>query len=395
MKYILLLCFILINGLLVAQYKISGKILDKKTKQPVEGVSVFLSKTTIGTVTNNKGEFQLEGIKPGKYELIAKSLNYEEFVQFIQTAEENQLLVITLNPTTNMLKDVIVQQYDENGWEKWGAIFTSYFIGSPDLSKKCIFKNPEAVKFRYNSKTNKLIAFSNENLIFNNLTLGYKITYILEKFEIDFTENTFSFNGYPLFQELKPKNEKQASQWYLMRSNTYKGSLHHFINSLYKDNLVRDSFEIRAIQIIDDEEKTRVKKILKNLHGEVITTDSNNYYQKVRGLGPNEYKVVLDKLIPCNSIVQFSLNDSNSKTLYFTNYLEITFLKKRIPKEYAKILPVYRSNEFIKNEISLRSNTPIKLYPNSNYYDGYNLLIEGFWAWSEKLATMLPSNYNL
>lgn len=178
MKYILLLCFILINGLLVAQYKISGKILDKKTKQPVEGVSVFLSKTTIGTVTNNKGEFQLEGIKPGKYELIAKSLNYEEFVQFIQTAEENQLLVITLNPTTNMLKDVIVQQYDENGWEKWGAIFTSYFIGSPDLSKKCIFKNPEAVKFRYNSKTNKLIAFSNENLIFNNLTLGYKITYI-------------------------------------------------------------------------------------------------------------------------------------------------------------------------------------------------------------------------
>lgn len=104
MKYILLLCFILINGLLVAQYKISGKILDKKTKQPVEGVSVFLSKTTIGTVTNNKGEFQLEGIKPGKYELIAKSLNYEEFVQFIQTAEENQLLVITLNPTTNMLK---------------------------------------------------------------------------------------------------------------------------------------------------------------------------------------------------------------------------------------------------------------------------------------------------
>jgi predicted transglutaminase-like protease len=56
-----------------AQYKISGKVIDFDTKKPVEGVSVYLSNTTKGTVTNNKGEFALLNIKGGKFDLVASN----------------------------------------------------------------------------------------------------------------------------------------------------------------------------------------------------------------------------------------------------------------------------------------------------------------------------------
>ncbi len=391
MKLILTSFLMVISIVTIAQFKIIGKVLDRETQKPLEGISIFLSHTTNGTITNAKGDFQLEHLKPGKYELVATSLNFEDNIVSIQVSQTNEPIVISLNPTANQLKEVIVESYDENGWDKWGESFNSYFIGSPDLAKNCLFKNPDVLKFKFGSNSNKLRAFTNEKLIFENNSLGYRIIYLLSKFEIDFNNNTFLFKGYPLFEELKPSNSKQLAEWNKNRNETYKGSLRHFIRSLYNNQLVKDGFEVRKVKIVSKEEEYRVKELIKQLHSNV-DRDSLDYYTKVRNLSFDENKVTLNSILSRDSIISNS-SDPNARSLYFQENLQILYLNKRIPNGFAKTLPAYRGYELTRTDISLRTNSPIFIYANGNYYNGLELLTDGYWSWSEKVSTMLPSDF--
>jgi hypothetical protein len=387
---ILLLFFIIVSN---AQNKIIGKVIDGESKKPLEGINIFLSNTTNGTVTNARGEFQLDRLKPGKYELVATSLNYEDNINTVLIGQNNESIYIILNPTYNQLKEVVVESYDENGWEKWGDSFKSYFVGTPQLARNCIFKNPEVLKFKFGANSNKLRAFTNEKLIFENAELGYRIIYLLSRFEIDFNNNTFSFKGYPLFEEMKSNKPNQIAEWNKARKVTYNASIRHFIRSLYNNQLNKDGFEIRKVVKVSREEEYRVKEILKKLHT-TLNKDSLDYYIKVRNLSFNENKITLNKVLSRDDIVVAS-NELNAKTLYFNDYLQVTNLNKKIPNEFAKTLPVYRMNENTNTDIYLRTNSPIFIYPNGDFYNGLELLTDGYWAWSEKLSTMLPSDYDI
>ena len=392
MEHILSLLLLFSSIYLNAQSKLSGRVIDNETKKPLEGISIFLSHTTNGAVTNTKGDFQLDHLKPGKYELVVTSLNYEDNIISIQVGLINEPITITMNPTATQLKEVVVESYDENGWERWGDSFNSYFVGSPFLAINCHFKNPEVLKFKFGANSNKLIAFTNEKLIFENIELGYRIIYLLSKFEIDFNNNTFSFKGYPFFEEMKSNKSKQIAEWNKARSETYKGSLRHFIRSLYNNTLEKDGFEVRKVMNVSKEEISRIKGLSKGWLSNISNKDSLDYYNKVRNIGFEETKVTLDPLISRDLIVSNS-SESNSKSFYFKNSLQVLNLNKKIPNEYAKTLPVYRGNEFIRTDLSLRTNSPIFIYPNGDFYNGLELLTDGYWAWSEKVSTMLPSDY--
>ncbi len=56
--------------------KIAGKILDKDTGEPLPGVSVLISGTTIGAATNIQGEFFIINVPPGEYELKVSLVGY-------------------------------------------------------------------------------------------------------------------------------------------------------------------------------------------------------------------------------------------------------------------------------------------------------------------------------
>jgi hypothetical protein len=355
MKCKLTLALLLLFQFSDAQYHIQGRVIDSETQKALEGVNVFLSHTTIGTTTNDKGEFQLNHLESGKYELVVTSINYENYTQLLQETESAETLIIKLKPSVITLKEVVVEQFDKDGWDKWKDSFDTYFIGSAQQQKNCILLNPDVVKFSYNSKTNRLKAIATDKLIFENKDLGYRIIYLLSKFEIDFSNKTFSFIGYPLLEELKPKNAKEMTKWDILRNETYKGSLRHFISSLYLNQLEKNGFELRKVKFINREEQNRVKDTLKQItkakqksetNNLPIGNDSMDYYLHVKNLAFDNKKVTFNNLVPEDSVLS-SNNDQNSKLFYFTDYLQVKYLKKRNPVEYGKTLPKYRSNELI------------------------------------------------
>ena len=229
MKFKFTLLLLLLAIFTRAQFRIEGQVIDSVTQKPLSGINIFLSHTTIGVNSNEKGAFQLNNLKQGKYELVVSSLNYEDYIITISISSINNPYLIKMKPTANILKEVVVESYDPKGWSKWGDQFLLNFMGSPVLANHCKLLNPEVVRFKFNDKTKRLRAFSNEKLIFENKNLGYKIHYLLTKFELDFNNKSFAYKGYPLFEELVTNKPKEAKKWAELRKETFQGSIRHFM----------------------------------------------------------------------------------------------------------------------------------------------------------------------
>ena len=406
MKLKFTLLFLLVAFLSHAQFRMEGKVIDSITQKPLAGVNVFLSHTSNGMNSDDKGEFVLNNLKQSKYDLVVTSLNYEDYIISISINQFNAPLLIKLKPTVHILKEVVVESYDPKGWDKWGDQFKENFIGSPLLSKHCKLLNPEVVKFKYNEKTKRLHAFANERLVFENKNLGYKIHYLLTKFEIDFNTKSFAFKGYPLIEELKPNNPKESKKWTQLRNETFKGSIRHFMRSLYFDQLEKDGFEIREVRTVNEKEKDRASKLISQLQEKFakgdsaifkIDKDSLDYYIKASNISYGETRVTLSKLISRDSIV-FNINssiDSIAKAVYFEGMLQVMYLNKKMPYEYIRLVSSFSANDKIRTDIYLRTDKTIFIYQNGSFFSGLDLFTDGYWSWSEKVATLMPSDFVL
>ncbi|MBD3373991.1 hypothetical protein GF406_03055 [candidate division KSB1 bacterium] len=83
MRYVLFLfCCLMIIGICPESVwagttgKISGKVIDAETKEPLPGVNVFIENTTMGAATDVQGHYVILNVPPGKYILMARMMGY-------------------------------------------------------------------------------------------------------------------------------------------------------------------------------------------------------------------------------------------------------------------------------------------------------------------------------
>ena len=89
--------------------KITGFVLDKDTKKPLELASVFLKGTGYKTDTNAAGKYELQ-TKPGAYTLVFSFIGYKSFEKNI-TVTANQTLEInaSLQENTSKIDEVVIK----------------------------------------------------------------------------------------------------------------------------------------------------------------------------------------------------------------------------------------------------------------------------------------------
>jgi hypothetical protein len=192
---------------LCAQTSLKGKVVTSDTHKPVVSANVFLSNTSIGTVTDENGEFSITHFPAGRYDLVVSYIGYESYVISVQSNKLPARLEISLKPKVNELKEVILEPYEKNGWEKWGTFFMENFIGMSAFAEDCKLLNKEVIKFRFSKKNNTLQAFADDRLVIENKELGYLLKYDLVSFDFDFNTRRFLYQGYPLFEEMEAKRE--------------------------------------------------------------------------------------------------------------------------------------------------------------------------------------------
>ena len=409
----ILFTILLCGTLSSAQLSLKGKVISADTRQPVVSANVYLSNTSVGTVTDAKGEFTLQRFPGGRFDLVVSFIGYETYRLEIRSDHLPDNLEVLLHPKTNELQEVIVEAYDKNGWDKYGKIFTENFIGTAAFAQDCKLTNPDAIHFRFDKSRNVIKASADEQLLIENHALGYLLKYNLTKFEFNPDTKEFFFQGFPFFEEMQTDRRGLSKRWVENRQAAYYGSLTHFMRSLYRNKLNEEQFEIKKIVPVTREERKRVEVIYKSLSkkipevkktlmygkGKEFTVtdsaaikyaDSMSYYESVVKQ-PDKDLVLLNTLLNADNIA-FAI-DSFTVGLLFDNQIQVTYKPLRNPFEYQRYLPRNAYAAPVNSEIYIMRGKPVIVLANGSYFEGSEMMIQGYWAWWEKMCTKLPYEY--
>lgn len=350
--------FLFIATLVFSQagYTVAGKVIDKNTKLPLQGASVFAQNTTFGMATEAEGNFKLK-LPNGGYELIITFTGYETESHRISNLTAGENLVIELAPKEKSLQEVSIVFSNEvtDGWQKYGDFFTENFIGKSEFSQQTRIKNPEVLKFYFSKKRNRLKVLASEPLLVENFALGYIIKFAIDSFTYEYDNNTAQFIGYPLFEEMLGAADKGVV-WQQNRIKAYKGSQLHFMRSLYNKNLADEGFEVQFLVKNNDNETTiPLKKPYLALN--YTRDDSSN-------------------------IVEFRPNQPDIVVIYTKAKPEMAYLNFD-PK--AK-------KDFQVSTLSIAKGESIVIEQNGYFFEQGDITTNGYWGF-EKVGDMLPYDY--
>jgi hypothetical protein len=404
--------FLLLAFTVHAQRKLSGKVTASDTKKAVAGANVYLSSTSIGTVTNEKGEFNLDHVPTGKFDLIVSFIGYDAAMVKIEPGASPGALEIILKPKINELDEVVVRSYDKNGWDKWGQLFLDNFMGTSSFSTDCILQNKEVLRFHLNKKTNVVSVFADERLEIENTALGYNLKYDLSGFEYSLVSRDFYYGGYPFFEEMVTDKPRIQKRWEENRQTAYHGSMMHFMRSVYFDHLLEEKFLVHKMLMVSDDEIKRVKLVSKKLSKKPVEThtvitdskgkelvfytkdprpDTTEYYRKVMEL-PVAGWIVMNQLLTADSISTMVEEDS-SRHFTFDHKLYVIYSPKKNPPEYQRYVSRGLLYQPVVSQLSLMDDKEVKVLPNGSYFDGVNLVTSGYWSWWEKMCNKLPYDF--
>jgi hypothetical protein len=349
-KILFTLSLFVLPVIIMAQYKVSGVVMDEKTQQPLAGASVFCQNTTIGTLTNSNGEFSIS-VPSGGYDIVVSYSGYETQSQRISRQTENiETLKFVLKEKEKSMEEVSVVATTEvrNGLEKYGAFFKEHFIGLTENSALCQIENPEVLRFFYSKKKNRLKIIADQDIIISNKALGYKIRYQLDSFIHEYGTTVTQFTGYPLFEEMQGTPE-ETEKWKLKREEAYLGSLTHFLRSYYDKTLGAEGFKL---EFTDQAGKLR---------------PLNDPYDK-----------------------DFVLEENEEMELHPPSRLRVAYLNELPEKAYLTKNKLSANNTIQISQLDFKD--AIVIEKNGYFYDQRDLLTIGYWGW-EKLADFMPYDY--
>ena len=368
-----------LNSVLTAQITngaiIKGKVVDAKTRLPIENANVFLLKSIKGSSTNSSGKYEIKNVSNGSFSIMAAYVGYTYDKKTVRIENDKVLEVnFTLKPTVYNLPEVTVASEEDDEWQDNFKLFRKYLIGTSSFAEETKILNPYSINFS-NDADGWLIAKINKPLIIENEALGYQLTYFLKLFKTDGI--TIQYAGDPSFKELKPKNDKEMQKWNTNRLHAYCGSLRHFLYTISKQYM-----------------------IVKNIKSSSKTVDGNSFVEKMG------FKVLLSNSLPNRSkyppilqpvnIVRLLSKGFfvNELRLSFNNYLRITYTKKL---EDEKIVDSWygfsRDVSFPLSWISLRAPAAA-IDKEGRYSTPFVIHNYGYWSF-HGLADNLPYEYSV
>ena len=230
--------------------RITGVVQDSVTHEPLPFSSVFLANTTLGATTNENGVFTLDRVPKGNYDIVGSYVGYRLSKQNITVVAGATSPAITLRlPSSGpQLAEVVVKadSHQEDNYRK----FTDLFVGRTAFSKQCRITNPGDVDVVFNDTTKTLTATTDNYVQVENKALGYRLKYFGMHFQYNAESEAVSYEGQTVFEEMKPKDEKQRRQWVANRLAAYNGSQTHFLKSVYANQLKENNFLAQQVRLV-------------------------------------------------------------------------------------------------------------------------------------------------
>jgi hypothetical protein len=391
----IIFCHLSVN----AQFSISGRVLNGVDKKVVANASVFLSNATIGTKTNEEGDFTLQNVKPGKYELVVSIIGFYTYHQTVIVNNSSLTLMnIEISVKTEILKEVRIRSGVDAHWQRNYEWFKDGFLGTSDLAKECKILNPAVLDFDYDEKTDSLTVSSGDFLVIENKALGYKVKYLVDSFVRGNNGQNIHYEGSVLFEPMKG-TPVQEQHWLKRREKVYEGSVMHFLRSTLNNRIQDEGFRIFQYAIYANPDRPANSLIEAKVNQYKELKSKNTRYRD--SLSFWIAKSELPKIL--HSLMNFPLNEkdiirlTDQKGLYAlgceNDGLYITHNKaRRFPKNGDLSL----LNSPYNNESTLLSfNSPYVLFDDKGWILNPNSIsFTGSWG-KNRVAGLLPMDYEV
>lgn len=290
-----ILFFFLFTVQLFSQ-NITGKVTTA-SGTPLSGASVYLDGTTIGTSTNQEGEFSISSSTKFNTLLIIRLMGYQDVV--IANPYEKPYWNIVLQVKENEIEQVVVADDGFTRKQKM-QLFKEQFLGMNKEGKACKILNEDAIVLEFNKKENIFTAKSYEPIIIQNDYLGYKIEFDLYEFYVQMNSKSIKsidvaqsmFLGTSQFTD-SATNEKQIQN----RDRAYFGSSMELFKTvihnswsvkgfvLYEGSFAVNANEFFTISNEDGMYKVQVKgtsAVMKDTKTKLFKATFNLLYNKKR-----------------------------------------------------------------------------------------------------------------
>jgi hypothetical protein len=381
-------------------WTISGVIKDSKGVT-LPGAGVYLSNYKTATVTDNDGRFVLNNLKPGSYDVLVQMMGFLPYTRNVLISDKNVEINIVLKDNTITLNEVVIQADPDR--DKYINLFKEFFIGKTPNAAKCKLLNPQVLYVKFDRDENVLSVKSNEFLVIENKALGYRLKYLLQHFEYDYTSKIIYYSGLPNFEELKGSKSRKK-KWLLNREAAYYGSSQHFFKSLYRNTSKEEGFIINKLTKIPNPNRPadtlinkNIKRFLKAQHGVIrlgsAYNDSLNLWYKIKAM-PKSLNTLNRAEILTDTLVRQYYNDV--KTMNFKDDLYVMYTKERETNDYTNFSghSINRPLDVPNYEISVIHllEGPVNFYASGGILESKSMLFEGFWAY-EKIGDMVPMDY--
>lgn len=400
MKAILFLLIFLATHTGLAQQIVSGTVVDAENREVIAGATVYINNSTIRTSSNKEGYYKLRLPGEGTYELVVSAIGYELAVQEIKTSGMVKQDMILQRKTTE-IEEIAISPFLKDGWKDWGAYFTETFIGTSAFSKQTNILNPEVLRFRYDKVNKVLTVLADQPLKISNRALGYDIDYDLHAYSMNFDTKYLYFEGFASFQERKRVSRKTRKN----REEAYRSSLMRFIRSTYTDSWDKDGYEVRELMRVYNEERAYADSVLKVINRRVFNdfygswtsyyashnkynADSVSNFRRILSQ-PAVYSI-LGRQLTSTQIVS-SNQAPGQRELSYENYLYIQH--PGIMYEDAYFMWNSKADE--SSQLTLLPGSSVWIDALGNFSPPISWILEGYWAWYNKLGTMLPLDYGL
>ncbi len=358
MRFLIYPFFLLVATVLPAQNVLRGKIVDDATNTIVAGASTYYNNTSIGTTSNNAGEFSI--IQPGiaNADLIISSVGYETLVYKITNTEfTGHPYLFQLKAKEALMENVLVLTNTTR--QKYLQIFSENFLGITQEAASSKILNKDAIVFTNSTKNpGVLMAFTEIPLVIINKMLGYKIYFQLLMFTYDKNTSSTSFYGFTRYEDMGDK-----LRWIKNRHKAYYGSTLHFYRSLISNRLEQEMYKLFVVKEMLVKTDTGMQKF------ESAYPVSAGFLVKKDSVDSRLYHASWQNKL----MVQYLQNPS-SKT--FLNH--VTFLAGNLPTGFRSWLSIKAP------EVQIDSSGVLQ--------DPLSVIYSGYWIY-EKAANLLPFNY--
>jgi MG2 domain. len=316
---------------------------------PIPFASVYLSRTTIGTHADSKGDYSLKVPQNGAFELIVSVVGYKSYSQEVHAEGRKIIINAKLFLQSVMLNEVMVSSKEKNRLENY-TIFKRMFLGETLNSQSCRIDNPEDLRLYIDKDNGILEGYSLKPLRVINKALGYTVIYDLRDFSYNNNSGVLRFSGNHYFQPLAG-TKATNKRWTRNRLSSYYGSRMHFLRTLFTDSMVKEGYKI--------------------FEGIDIDTLKN--------------KLMLMTPIQVSDLI-LSYN-RDSIRLYHDKALLIYYRDEH--SDLSESLTGFQPREFISK---ILFTDTVTVFSNSYYGNLYSITWEGEMA-NERIADMLPFDF--